>query len=351
MSRRPTHARQTPPSEPPSLWRQFWRAARGVKNFVLWEATFPTTKRSLAAFALWSQVGAPLAMLAFPSAEDVLRQDGLDPALVQQLGADHVRVLPATFGGSFLQASMLRPPGLALFNAFMHTSGPQEIRGAATQGLFGVQGKVLGFCSIVLPTMENYDVPGMVSALSGREIKAGEVRPDLPYSVRESYWSTALHEIRHCGQSLPAWSWSDNTMTESDADARSLAMLAGIFNNPQAPYVKMYARALHLDAGGHDTALYVDAALHGRPLPTTEEIQGAAKELDEYLDRWYLRRMGEERSWTTNTRTFAPRALKALLARGEESGLSPLALRRAQLYMDAHAYLTGGANAPAVPQP
>ena len=350
MSRRrkPHTPPPQPPAQPPSLWRQFWHAARGVKNFVLWEATIPTTKRSLIAFALWSQVGAPLAMLAFPTAEDVLQKNGLDPALVQQMGADHVRVMPATFGGALLQASMLRPPGLALMNAFLHTTGPQEARGAATRGLFNISGNVMGFCAIILPTMENYDVNVMISVLTGGEIKSHEIRADLPYSAQQSYASTALHEIRHCAQSLPTTIFEDNTMTESDADAQSLTAVARVFNNPQAPYVKMYARALDLDGGGHDTALYVDAALNGRPLPTAEEIQGAAKELDEYLDRWYLRRMGKERSWTTRTRDFAPRALNALLTRGEASGLSPLALRRAQLYMDAREFLTGSTKLPSL---
>jgi len=236
-------------------------------------------------------------------------------------------------------------------NAFLHTAGPQELRGAATKGLYNIAGKALGFCAVVLPTMENYNVEVMLSGLAGGEIKPGDIRADLPYSAQQSYASTALHEIRHCAQNLPTTIFEDNTMTESDADAHSLTAVARVFNNPQAPYVKMYARALDLDAGGHDTALYVDAALNGRPLPTADEIQAAAKELDEYLDRWYLRRTGEERSWTTRTRDFAPRALNALVTRREASGLSPLALRRAQLYMDAREFLTGNTKLPSpVPQ-
>lgn len=346
--KRHTQPTPAPQSAPPNLWRQFTGAARKTKDFILWEAVFPTTKRSLAAFLLWSQVGAPLAMLAFPTAEDVLRDAGLDPALAQQMGADHVRVLPATFTGTFLHRSMIRTPGLALLSAATSNSTPQELQGAATQGYFNVTGKLFGFCALVLPTMENYDVRGMVAGLTGGELRKEDIRADLPYTPLQSFAGTALHELRHCTQDLPTTIFGDSTMTESDADAQSLAALGRIFNDAQTPYVKIYARAINLGTDSHDTALYADAALQGRPLPTEEEITTAAQEIDEYLDSWYLRRFGKERSWSTPTRDFAPRALKALLARREASGLSPLALRRAQLYVEGRTFLTGGAPLPSI---
>lgn len=337
-----------PNAPAPSLWRQFTRAARKTKDFILWEAVFPTTKRSFAAFLLWSQVGAPLAMLAFPTAEDVLRDAGLDPVLAQQMGADHVRVMPATFTGTFLHRSMISTPGLALLSAARSGSTPQELQGAATQGYFNVTGKLFGFCALVLPTMENYDVRGMVAGLTGGELRREDIRADLPYTPLQSFAGTALHELRHCTQDLPTTILGDSTMTESDADAQSLAALGQIFNDAQTPYVKIYARALNLGTDSHDTALYADAALQGRSLPTEEEIEKASQEIDDYLDSWYLRRFGKERSWSTPTRDFAPRALAALVTRGEASGLSPLALRRAQLYVEGRAFLTGGAPLPSI---
>jgi hypothetical protein len=100
-------------------------------------------------------------------------------------------------------------------------------------------------------------------------------------------------------------------------------------------------RATHLTGGSHDNVLHLDAALNGRPVPAPESIAAAGTELLEKI------KAQKEKMDDGDNKVTTLQALRTLLA-GPAHGLSPLAARRAQLYIDSHEYLTGQA-ASAVP--
>ncbi len=71
---------------------------------------------------------------------------------------------------------------------------------------------------------------------------------------------------------------------ESDSDLHGFTVASRVYNNPEIAKAFLYARALNKHVEAHDTALYLDAGLHGKPLPRELDALQATEDVFTQLD-------------------------------------------------------------------
>lgn len=272
----------------------------------------------------------------FPTGEEFMQAQGLNPALAQQLSDRPIRVrerdmwgtlhalndIPTIFGvaGS---AAMMAMPGQAY-------ALPGE-NGAANMVLRYTPFAKYTHCAVM--TQGDVSARETIAALGGFDPDYIE---DTHITDRESQLAVDFHEFSHCG--------SDNSahgMPEYDADIKGVLLLAKELDNPEIARAFMYARALGTIAHDHDTALFMDAALRGLALPRAQTTLNGATQDAFALARLYMRNEMKKETGVDYTIGNDPaataRALETVLKQYGKL-LSPAGKRRAELYVEAVQY-------------
>lgn len=286
---------------------------------------------------------------AFPTGEEELESRGIDPAIARELSDATIRVRHRDFLGT-----------AHYFNDFPTILGP--LAGLAFQGMpdnayaipndyreddENVFKSYLSGCLVLLQD-ESVTSRDFISLLTG--IPKNRIE-NLPLSDRESFDAVTFHEFAHCH--------SENRkaapLAEADADVRGAFRAAAVHGNPEIPKAVLYGRAMTRGANGHDTSLYLDAALNGLPLPqdgpTLLQATRDAFTLAALYNRNVLhnsnpekedalildQKIIEEQSWQKIMQTYD--ALRLVL-RDEQKLLTPESRRRAELYIEAVEYFS-----------
>lgn len=310
----------------------FTQAARAVnaanrKTFGLVKLTaaylfFPARIRGMLAVLLVSQMGFPLTGLMFPTAEEYLEQNGLDPAIAKELSDSEIRVRTKDTAG--YMHSLLELPtfvGIGFHYLMLQTDyNAYATRGIPLGGYSGYE--LLNQCHTTMPG-NNTTVDGWVRAFTGIP---KNLQPVFPVSDHEMLMTIAFHEFRHCDTG----NYQGVPMTEGDADYFALKKAADVFDNPEIIPFFIHLRAMAFD-DDHNTALYLDHKYRGLRVPSEQLIQHANKEAHEYA-RIYLPD-GDERY---DAITYANAYKKVLTHHRHE--MSALAARRAEMFIESAQY-------------
>jgi len=324
-------------------------AARWQKPFS-WQGTKKRSvrvARGVGAFAgllLLHQLLQSGTALLFPTAEEYLQSQGLDPGYAQQLSDKEIRVRSRNVWGT-LHALNDLPTILGIAYIAMVQSTPEQAYAISegTLPLHEVSGyfNVLNQCRVLLEDKEKTTARSFISLLSG--IPEDEIE-NVPVSDKEMSNTVAFHEFAHCSSKND----EEPGLGEMDADARGVWLAAEALNNPEIIRVFLYTRAMSTRTNSHDTALYLDAKMRREILPTAYELITDEPTNDAFaLARLYERNhMGD---FTRPAYIRKAEALKAVLKQHADL-LSPMAKRRAELYIEAVEYFVPTA-AGVKPQP
>lgn len=278
---------------------------KGWKQFFVYMAAW---------FAIWPATGA----LFFPRAETVLAEQGMNPKIAAELApGKKIYVRTDNMLGKAHALLDLGPLGAPLtwYNALRKGSEGGHARSGANGP------NAAGICEVYMHTSEYRNVPP------------------------EQYQQALLHEIRHCSSDnmhLLTGYVLDTVQAEGDAEARAAQALAREKHRPEMVREALMERARNGSPGDwrHDSALVLDAIFNGRALPANADINAANREaaatyeqithsvIITKLDAEGRRALGQG---VCDEAEFKPACHYDPAAQG----MSPLALRRAELFRDA----------------
>ncbi|MEZ0224811.1 MAG: hypothetical protein ACAH83_09680 [Alphaproteobacteria bacterium] len=264
------------------------RLFAGVKT-VLSCLFLPTSWKRAAVFVAFWGILQPLAGTLFPRAEDVVKKEGLDPAVVEMLAPGkkiHIRQgdNPLAKVHAAMDHSILMP--WHYFSTMRKgTSVMAYTIDDDQDGLLNLPLKILlpksqRFCTIYMkPHADMQDMSAIrdvVEDIKGPVAWKHAVSP----TKQELYQMYLLHEIRHCS--------NDNMKLErgydqeADATWKAIATLAAQKRNPAL--VAAFKKTVAINIGGnYDHSLYIDAMQKGAKPPSAEEVEAVSAEVEPYL--------------------------------------------------------------------
>lgn len=231
-------------------------------------------------FTAWWIVQPAMTML-FPRAEDVFKEQGLNPDIVQELApGKRVHIRHDNFLGK-LHASFDQGPYLAPFTMYRHIFNDN------------IGGYALSTPSFVLPHLASVYVKSAASAASYagdeksvRRVFNKNAQYHLPITAKERYKFVLLHEVRHT--SAANQSLDHQFLSESDADYHAVEILA---HEEKKPFIRknfLDFRALARGDDDHDTALYLDIKFRNAAMPAVSEMLEANKKAREIVSDMIL---------------------------------------------------------------
>jgi hypothetical protein len=254
----------------------------------------------------------------FPTAEEYLEEQGIDPKVAEILSDTEIRVRERDFWGKLHAANDI-PTALGAITTLMALEHPGQA--------YASRGLLIDQCRVMLQE-KDVTARDFISMLSGIPVDRIE---NIPMSDKESRLTVAFHEFAHCD--------SENSkdfppIPESDADFRAALQTMEVLDNTEIAKTLLYARAMSKQAHDHDTALYLDAKLRGVDAPKAAEMTEPTDHAFKLAEIYVARNMAGD---------FNPhyvKTAKALQAVLEDHGdlLSDLGKRRAELYIEAVEY-------------
>ncbi|MEZ0223269.1 MAG: hypothetical protein ACAH83_01855 [Alphaproteobacteria bacterium] len=276
-------------------------------------------KKMAVYFAAWLTVWPLVGAAIFPRAEQVLKEQGLDPKIASELApGKRIYVRTDNLLGKAHALLDLGPWGIPVVWYKAIRRGSEG--GHANSGALGLN--TFGLCEIYL--------------------HASEYKSPAP----EDFQYPLLHEIRHCSNDnvrLLTAHLRSTVVAEGDADYHAIDTLARERKQPELrqKFMNQIAMRKSTTDALHDDALYVDAMFNSKAPPARAEIAAAnvaaSVTYKNIRDRELLFRV-QDMTKGTNLPDICKQGEeeKAICAYDPASeNLSPLALRRAQLYTDA----------------
>ncbi len=311
----------------PSLAKRIAREFHNVAFF--------TSKRGIAIVVLISQLGFPLTGMLFPKAADYAERQGWDPALIEELGAEHARVMGPGSAGILQRLTTI--PHASFIASASILGGLKQIFGLnafATHGVPYSLHQVFNLCHVHLPSERYLEPARLAWTFSGRTLPRETIRDDLPQSPQEAAFILAVHEFQHCNAENQTLR---KPLKEADSDTVSIRRGIEKYDNPALKELWIYLRALNYRGLSHDTSLILYSVLNDKPAPDPQAVRDAHEEI-KALERTYR---GETSRIAWYFRTAEERAalFQQMLAEHKDT-LSPLAQRRLALYIDAVDYFT-----------
>lgn len=199
-------------------------------------------------------VAAALGTYAFPRAETVLKREGLDPEIAQQLA-----------------------PGMRIYVREDNLLG--KAHAMLDDGLLGIYLQAKNY--VLNDGVGGYAIKGRIYDSSVCRIYLKRDRAFRPVNQegyegyianpmqpQEAWRHTILHEIRHCGQNFSQM--TGELTIEGDADYQAAEAQVRSTGDAGLRQRVLDNRALGMS---HDTALYLDAKFRGVAPPSEEDIQ------------------------------------------------------------------------------
>lgn len=285
---------------------------------------------------------------SFPTAEDFLATQGLDPRLAVQLAgrAGKIRVF-TTDGLADLSRRVQEaiPRDTSVHTGYLRSlmQGIERLQvrqdWPASYRKHDLERGWLNFrfsefespdteC-FVMPARDTMSAKKIVSILSGinpEYLDDVTVSPDLLIRF------ILLHEIKHC---------KPDSLSHQQAEEESASDIAGLktLDNPALSFLVLHSRASQKFADSHSTAMPLEAMIKGVK-PDTQGIWEAEEQLDEKTKRYrfiYQEDLKGKPVFLANAH-----ALRYIL-RHQNDGLTPLARHRALMFLTSIKTIASGA--------
>lgn len=299
---------------------------RKLVNGIKWTVSaliFPLSWRKIGVFLATWFLAHPMSTLLFPRAEDVLKKEGLDPKIAQELAPGKtVYVREDNFLGA-LHATFDKGPFKAPMH-YLHYVSPNSHVAAFTQNNFSY---VFNNTSrVYMKPSTKEDIDPLTNALFETSSLSEEIR----------YQKTLLHEIHHASD--------ENKMLfgvekEADCDRYAIEALAREMNDPTLKDKFLNNKSFFFIGGDHDTALYLDAHFRQVSTPTCREMEIANAEAAIVENKILVKMLAQKVLSLKNNDNIAGIRRdvleKALRYDPGKEHLSALAARRVELYLQA----------------
>jgi hypothetical protein len=239
-------------------------------KYVAISSFFPTTLKSLGIYVLLWHVLQPLAGMIFPRAEDVLKQEGLNPELVQEL-APNKKVYIRQGENIFAKAHAVLDNGFLI--SPLRYLGIKDDSGNLAET---VRGHLTGKYEDIIES------PLCLIYIKPRNLLAERLAWGSA-SVETRYQEVLLHEIRHC--SAENRKLSNDLYIEGDAEYYAIKLLAREKKSPQLLTTLFNLNAVHPTPDDpHNTSLYIDARLENQIPPSDTAIYQANNDSEALLN-------------------------------------------------------------------
>lgn len=263
----------------------------------------------------------PLATYMLPTAEEVLKKEGLDPKIAETLAPGKtIYVREANILGG-MHAFFDQPLITQLVSNNL-SYWRSAVAGYANPGnkVFFRDMPVIRLKSEVIYKKEALDARKAVERVTEGAYTYIEV-----LGIKDKKDLTLLHEIRHCAED----NQNLETVLEKEADADALAFSTLAIARDAASMMEavISERALQKTVT-HNTILYLDAIFNSKAVPAGDEMAKANEEALPAMDslfRQKLMRMSDVCGKSIKTFTICDYACDSV-------SLSPLARRRVALY-------------------
>lgn len=294
----------------------------------------------------------------FPTGEDFLKTQGIDPKYVKDVSDHRIRVRSRDFWGK-LHATFDIPTIFGVVQSLgMQSQSVQAwaIRGIGNSVKGETHSNFRNDCMVMLPRPD-ITVKEAINAMTGIP---KDMIENTPASDREIFLAFTFHEFAHCDTQN-----GKTAFKEEDADLRGIPTAAKITGNKELTVLLMHARAMNTTAGDHDTSLYLDAAIKKETLPDNfSEMENDSSDLFTLAELYKERKYGIKKPPTAEDfkavlggkppKAERPEFLKEVEAiryvlQNHSDLLSANAIRRGQMYIEAAAYFAPKAVAKAVP--
>lgn len=227
----------------------------------------------------------PLSTFLLPRAEEVLKKDGIDPAVVQNLApGKHVYVRTSNFGGKLHLLFSATPYEYKRFYdniltiAGLNYAGLKQDKTPAMVRLFDKNAEIVYFA----------DLGKTYEDLAGRLAEDGSVKKEFNTFLTGQQLDafTRFHEIRHCSDTNEKL--KPGFMREADADFYAIQQMAKTFNDTSVVGRAIDYLACDVKDPDHETSTYLKYAfdLSGKPKISAEEFEKAGSQASDFLKRF-----------------------------------------------------------------
>lgn len=262
----------------------------------------------------------------FPTAQEYLEKQGLDPAIASELADKEIRVRERNLAGQLHSLNSFPTIAGVIFNGMLLS---QKYQAWANPSLY------MGQCHVMAPPQSSArEVIATFTNIPESKIE------NTGISEKEIKHFVLFHEFRHCASgnhlSEAGSIKESDEFAEADSDSFGVWMSAKVNQNPEVIKVAIYMRAMNTFRD-HDTALYIDAKRNGQPLPSTQQMIEAHEDAFG-LAHAYLRNKipgileDQLRDYVVLTDAFRH------VLKDHAAIMSPLAKRRAELFVEASLY-------------
>ncbi|MBI3441242.1 MAG: hypothetical protein HY052_05505 [Proteobacteria bacterium] len=258
--------------------KKYFKGAARAAVVVVKAAAFPLWwNKKAVTLLLCSTFLTPFVSYLYPTAEEKLQQEGIRPEVLQELApGKRIRVEEGMAAALMKRTPLpLLPfdgPPIVPINLLLACISPNAYA-MRTGGIRNLSGNNI----VNMQTSRSFDLKDW---LLYDNLQPGEIK-NTPLSKKEMDTFVLLHEIRHCGQSDTL----SDMEQEGDADFCAVTVAAREFKNPEIIKCVFNWRAASVPSGeAHDVALYLEARLHGQPIPSTEQMKKACKEAQSFID-------------------------------------------------------------------
>lgn len=283
---------------------------------------FYSWKRFPQTIAVWA-IAFPASLPLLPNGEEYLEDKGLDPAMASELSDVTIRVMQKDRRADRIH-NLFNYPGIFIFKRNVETNIVPGAGGA--NSLWRVVFGSYGTCPVMLPS-KNTTADSFARIMTGLK---EDTRETAGMSHQAWFNYVTFHEFAHCHTENKG----ARVIKEGDADWRAYLMLEQITDEPALFETILYQRALALSED-HDTALYLDAMKNGMPPPSADEISGVWKEILHEMEKHH-------ENGFRGLSLFDTTVFLNAMASGELGDLSPLARRRAELFVEAIRFFAPG---------
>lgn len=210
----------------------------------------------------------PAATMLFPRAEDVLKENGLDPKIAQELAPDKdVYVRSSSLLGKLHAVTDVQPFAMPVryYNRISHDNGVNGFADRHVSHLFPN-------ISAIYVSDEKHFESLIVTRFDAKGESVGTDEYKMPLSPELSAKSLLLHELAHINEND-----LDNYAEEMYAEYEAARILHRSFPDQDIIQKTVDDNALFVPIS-HDASLYITMKFNGEALPSVDELQKVSAE-------------------------------------------------------------------------
>lgn len=210
----------------------------------------------------------PAATMLFPRAEDVLKENGLDPKIAQELAPDKdVYVRSSSLLGKLHAVTDVQPFAMPV-RYHRLVSGHNGVRGFADRNV----SRLFPDMSAIYISDEKHFESLIVTRFDVNGEAVGTDEYKMPLLPALSAKSLLLHELAHINEND-----LDNYAEEMYAEYEATRILHRTFPDQDIVQKKVDDNALFAPIS-HDASLYITMKFNGEALPSMDELQKVSEE-------------------------------------------------------------------------